>query len=152
MNDATRELGAALGIAVMGSVAASQYGSAVDGLTNGLPAELATKAQSSISGALQAASSLPGAAGDALRNGAEAAFMDGIHFAVMAGTAIALIAAVIIYRYLPRQLSHEGAMHGGVEAMEDAAELGLAGVPPVFADEEFPGDDDRRVVADPAAT
>jgi EmrB/QacA subfamily drug resistance transporter len=152
MNDATRELGAALGIAVMGSVAASQYGSAVDGLTSGLPAELATKAQASISGALQAASSLPGTTGDALRNGAEAAFMDGIHFAVMAGTAIALIAAVIIYRYLPRQLSHEGPMHGGVEAMEDAAELGLAGVPPVFADEEFPGDDDRRVVADPAPT
>ena len=28
-------------------------------------------------------------------------------------------------------------MHGGLEAMEDAAELGIAGIPPVFADEEF---------------
>jgi len=149
MNDATRELGAALGIAVMGSIAASQYGSAVEGLVGGLPAELATRAEASISGALQVAAGLPGDASEALRTGAEAAFMDGIHFAVVAGTIIALIASVVVYRFMPKQVAHEGAMHGAAESMEDAAELGLAGVPPVFPDEEFPGDDDRRVVPDP---
>ena len=30
-------------------------------------------------------------------------------------------------------------MHGAIESMEDAAELGLAGTPPIFADVE-----DRR--------
>jgi MFS family permease len=141
MNDATRELGAALGIAVMGSIAASQYGSAVGGLVSGLPEDLATKAESSISGALQVAAGLPGAAGDALRVGAETAFVDGIHFAVMTGTVVALAAAVLVYRLMPRNLAHEGAMHGAVESMEDAAELGLAGVPPVFPDEVFVGDE-----------
>jgi EmrB/QacA subfamily drug resistance transporter len=144
MNDATRELGAALGIAVMGSIAASQYSSAVDGLTTGLPESARTMADASISGALQVASTLPGAAGDALRVGAETAFVDGIHFAVVAGTIIALFASVLVYRFMPRHLAHEGAMHGAVESMEDAAELGLAGVPPVFPDEVFPGDEDRR--------
>ena len=108
MNDATRELGAALGIAVMGSIAASQYGSAVAELVVGLPDELATKAESSISGALQVASSLPGAAGDALRVGAESAFMDGMHFAVIAGTVIALFASVVVYRFMPRERRPRG--------------------------------------------
>ena len=143
MNDATRELGAALGIAVMGSIAASQYGSALQELVVGLPSDLATKAESSISGALQVASSLPGGAGEALRVGAESAFMDGMHFAVVAGTAIALFASVVVYRFMPRTVAHQGAMRGGLESMEDAAELGLAGIPPVFADEEFASDAER---------
>ena len=41
-------------------------------------------------------------------------------------------------------------MHGAAESMEDVAELGLAGVPPVFPDEEFAGDDARRSGAEPA--
>ena len=144
MNDATRELGAALGIAVMGSIASSQYSSKLAGLTSGLPEAAQHSASSSISGALQVASQLPGAAGEALKVGAESAFVDGLHFAVTAGSLLALGAAFLVWKFLPRTLAHEGAMHGAVEAMEDAAELGIAGIPPVFADEEFPGDDDRR--------
>jgi hypothetical protein len=37
-------------------------------------------------------------------------------------------------------------MHGPVEAMEDVAQLGIAGVPPIFADERFPGDAVPEVV------
>jgi EmrB/QacA subfamily drug resistance transporter len=143
MNDATRELGAALGIAVMGSIASSQYSSQLAGLTAGLPDAARHAAESSISGAIQVASQLPGAAGDALKAGAESAFVDGLHFAVTAGSLLALGAAFLVWRFLPRQLAHEGAMHGGVEAMEEAAELGLAGIPPVFADEEFASDATR---------
>jgi hypothetical protein len=78
---------------------------------------------------------LPAPAGDALRAGADAAFIDGLHFAVTAGSLLALLAAFVVVRYLPARFSHEGAMHDGVSAMEDVAELGLAGVPPIFADE-----------------
>ena len=153
MNDATRELGAAFGIAVMGSIAASQYSSAVDGLTSGLPGAMQSEAGASISGALRVAASLPAEAGAALRSGAELAFIDGLHFATAAGAVLALVAAFMVWRFLPHQLAHEGAMHGAVESMEDAAELGIAGIPPVFADEEFVGDDERRdeqPVSDPA--
>ena len=136
MNDASRELGAALGVAVMGSLAASQYRSAVGDLTSTLPVALQDTAQSSISGALRVAASLPGAAGDAVRAGASAAFIDGIHLAVTVGALLALFAAFLTVRYLPATFSHDGAMHDGISAMEEAAELGLGGVPPIFADSE----------------
>jgi MFS transporter, DHA2 family, multidrug resistance protein len=135
MNDATRELGAALGVAVLGSVAASKYAASMTGLTAGLsPADQAA-ASTSLAGALQTASQLPEAAGHALSAGADQAFVDGIHLAVTAGAILAAAAAVIVARYLPRVLSHDGAMHDGVAAMEDVAELGLGGVPPLFADD-----------------
>ncbi len=151
MNDATRELGAALGIAVMGSIASSQYSSQLAGLTSGLPEAAQHTASASISGALEVASQLPGAAGDALKLGAESAFVDGLHFAVTAGSLLAVIAAALVWRYLPRTLAHEGAMHGAAESMEDVAQLGLAGIPPVFPDEEFVGDHARDDV-DPRAS
>ena len=135
MNDATRELGAALGVAVLGSVAASKYASNISHLTQGLSAADQASASSSLSGAIQTAAGLPEAAGKALVAGADQAFIDGIHLAVTAGAILAVIAAVIVARYLPRVLSHEGAMEGPLEAMEDAAELGLGGVPPLFDDD-----------------
>jgi EmrB/QacA subfamily drug resistance transporter len=143
MNDATRELGAALGIAVLGSAAASQYSSGLHELTNALPAASAEQATASLAGALQVASSLPGEAGQLLKAGAEAAFMDGFHFASYAGALFAVVSAVVVWKFLPRQLAHQGAMHGGAESLEDVAELGLGGVLPVFPDEVFPGDEEH---------
>jgi EmrB/QacA subfamily drug resistance transporter len=135
MNDATRELGAALGVAVLGSIAASHYTNGVGALVGGLPPASRAAAETSLAGALDVAAGLPGVAGRALSLGAQEAFIGGIHLAVTVGAVLAAIAAVIVYRCLPRDLGSEGAMHGPVAAMEDAAELGLAGTPPIFADE-----------------
>ena len=55
--------------------------------------------------------------------------------AVLAAAGLAIVSAVIVYRYLPHTLAAEGSLHGPVESIEDAAELGLGGTPPVFADE-----------------
>ena len=66
---------------------------------------------------------------------ADAAFVSGIHLAVCVGAILALVSAAIVARYLPHSLAPEGAMHGPVEALEEAAELGLGGVPPVFSDQ-----------------
>jgi EmrB/QacA subfamily drug resistance transporter len=136
MNDATRELGAALGVAVLGSVAASQYGSHISKLTAGLSAADRAKSTASLGGALEVAASLPKAAGALLASGAEHAFVSGIHLAVITGAILCVIAAVTVYRFLPKQISQHGAVHGPVESLEDAAELGIAGVPPVFADDD----------------
>jgi hypothetical protein len=57
-----------------------------------------------------------------------------MHLAVLIGAALAAISAAIVFRYLPHSLAPEGALHGPIESLEDAAELGLGGVPPVFAD------------------
>jgi EmrB/QacA subfamily drug resistance transporter len=134
MNDATRELGAALGVAIMGSAAASQYSASIDTLTTNLPAQAQEAARTSLAGALQTAASLPGNAGAALKTGADTAFINGVHMAVTVGAILAAVASMIVLRYLPKKLAHQGAMHSGVESMEDAAELGLGGTMPIFAD------------------
>jgi EmrB/QacA subfamily drug resistance transporter len=141
MNDASRELGAALGVAVLGSVAASHYANGVGHLVGSLPAAQRSAAESSLAGALDVASHLPGAAGQALATGAQDVFVGGIHMAVTVGAILAVVAAAIVMKFLPRNVGDEGAMHGAVESMEEAAELGLAGTPPIFADEAIAASD-----------
>ena len=134
MNDATRELGAALGIAIIGSIAASRYATKIGHLLTGLSAHDRSDARTSIAGALQVAGRLHGAASTTLTSGAHTSFVAGLHFAVLIGAALSLLAAGFVYRNLPPSLAPEGAMHGPLEALEEVAELGLAGVPPAFSD------------------
>ena len=49
-NDTTRELGGALGVAVLGSLVASQYTSGVSSAVAGLPAEVQEVAEGSLGG------------------------------------------------------------------------------------------------------
>jgi EmrB/QacA subfamily drug resistance transporter len=147
MNDATREFGAALGIAVLGSIAASQYTSKLQDAVHVLPASARSAASSSIAGALAAAHHLPGAAGDAFATVARTAFVDGIHLAAMFGVVLAIVAAFLTRRFLPRTVSHHGAMHSGLEALENAAEFGIGGALPVFPDEQVT--EDERVRSSP---
>jgi EmrB/QacA subfamily drug resistance transporter len=137
-NDATRELGAALGIAVLGSVAASRYSSGISHAVRRLSGPAQAAAKGSLAGALRVAEGLPALAGRALTLDSKSAFVDGIHLAVLAGAALCVISAIIVARYLPRVTDHDSAMHGPLEAAENAAELGLAGVPPVFAEDAAP--------------
>jgi EmrB/QacA subfamily drug resistance transporter len=157
MNDATRELGAALGVAVMGSIAASHYAVSVDAVTGSLPGAAQEAARGSLAGALGVAGQLPAEAAKTLSATAESAFVDGIHLAVTIGAILSVIAAVIVVRYLPKRLSHQSGEHGvtvddvtaeEIDAIETTAELGLAGVPPVTPDDVFPGDDDRDATGD----
>ncbi|MDQ1448567.1 MAG: hypothetical protein QOC79_1538, partial [Actinomycetota bacterium] len=136
MNDATRELGAALGIAVLGSVAASRYAGSVAPALRGLSRADQDSARTSIAGALHVASSLPAGARDNLVAAAQHAFVNGIHLAVIVGATLAVISAGIVWRKLPHTLAQDGAVHGPVEALEEVAAMGLGGVPPVFADEQ----------------
>ena len=59
MNDATREFGAALGVAVLGSIAASRYGSQIATAVSGLGGSDRSQATSSIAGALDVAARQP---------------------------------------------------------------------------------------------
>ena len=132
MNDATRELGAALGIALMGSLAASRYASSLAPVTAHLPSNIRHQAGISLADALGAAAQLGGPAGRALTAGAEHAFIAGIQLAVTCGALLAAAAAIVVFRKLPRQATHSTAQESPVAAMEATAELGLAGVEPAF--------------------
>lgn len=120
MNDATRELGAALGIAVLGSVAASRYAHSIDQL-RGVSESAKVAARDSLAGALAESAKLGGSAGNVLRAGAQQSFMDGLHLAVTFGSILAALSAVLVYRYLPAQTPMSGG-HGAPVADEaDAA-------------------------------
>ncbi len=135
MNDATRELGAALGIAVLGSIAASQYSTHLHDALAKVPNAARVAANSSLAGALHAAEHLPAAAADALTVAARTAFVDGIHVAAMFGIALALLASILTRRFLPRSVAPTSSLHSPLEALENAAEFGLGGAMPVFDDQ-----------------
>ena len=119
---------------MMGSLAASRYASSLSRVTASLPAKISHHAEVSLADALSAARKLGGSAGRLLRLGADHAFIDGIHLAVVGGAVLCAGAAVVVFRKLPHQTIHGSALEGPIEAMETTAALGLAGVEPAFAE------------------
>ena len=106
VNDATRLFGAALGVAVIGSVAASLYGSRLrTTIPHGLPVPAALAAKGSVGGALVAAqhlrlAGLPVAA-QHLSTAAIGAFLHSLAGGCQAAGVIALIGAIIAAALLP---------------------------------------------------
>jgi EmrB/QacA subfamily drug resistance transporter len=94
MNDLTREVGGAVGVAVMGSVVSFWYRPEIASVPD-LGAAQMTEAQSSIDAALKLGRSL-GDAGSALVDTAGDAFLDGIRLSlVVAAAAVALTALLV---------------------------------------------------------
>jgi Na+/melibiose symporter-like transporter len=111
MNDATRELGASLGIAVLGSLAATRYDNSLNHALTGLTAVERTKARSSLAGALNVADKLRTAPGRALTTAAQHSFVNGVHMAVTGGAILVGLSAIAVARWLPREFTH----HEGVD-------------------------------------
>jgi EmrB/QacA subfamily drug resistance transporter len=127
MNDATRELGAALGVAVLGSIAASKYSSSLQDSVTQLPHAAQTQANGSLAGALQVAASLPARAGEELASAAQHAFIDGVHLAALVGVLLAATAAAVVLRFLPRETSHNADAELSIDDVNDELALELAG-------------------------
>jgi EmrB/QacA subfamily drug resistance transporter len=101
VNDLARELGGALGIAVLGSLLQSTYRSNLS--VEGLPAPLAEQARSSLA--------LASRLGPAVATDAQAAFIDGLQFALIfaaAATAVAAIAVTALLRGASRHRADGG--------------------------------------------
>ncbi|MCU1365673.1 MAG: drug resistance transporter, EmrB/QacA subfamily, partial [Ilumatobacteraceae bacterium] len=128
MNDATRELGAALGVAVLGSITATHYahavGPAVDRVLTGSGA---SSAKSALANALAQAATLHGPAKAALTNAADQAFIDGFHVAVLIAAVLAATSSVIVLRYLPNTLRHRVAGPISRSVSESSAEVASVG-------------------------
>jgi hypothetical protein len=93
MNDLARELGDALGIAVIGSVLAATYRSHLT--LPGLPAAVADKARDSFAIAAHI--------GGPVADRASSAFVDGLQLALLVGAGAARFAAVVVVLLLPRR-------------------------------------------------
>lgn len=105
MNDTTRELGGALGVAVLGSVVTSQYTSGIGTSVTGLPAQLRGLADSGLAGALRVSGEIGGTEGDALAAAAKQAFVDGLGLAAIVGSVVVFVAAFVSWKLLPRTAS-----------------------------------------------
>jgi EmrB/QacA subfamily drug resistance transporter len=106
VNDATRLFGATLGVAVIGSVAASLYATRLGAsLPHGLPTQAIVAAKGSVGGALVAAQALGGAGlastAHALAGAAIAAFLHGMAGALRVGGSVAIAGAVMAAALLP---------------------------------------------------
>ncbi|MCU1345207.1 MAG: hypothetical protein JWL70_1473 [Acidimicrobiia bacterium] len=135
MNDASRELGSAFGVALLGSLAASKYKSSVGGAANLLPADARSAARSSLAGAVDAAKGLNESASRTVTAAAQHAFVEGLHLVGSVAAVLAAVAAVIVLRYLPSETKHNASSPSSLASAETAAELGLDGVVPLLAGE-----------------
>jgi len=113
MNDTTRELGGALGVAVLGSVVTSQYTSSLAPSITGLPAQARAVADSGLAGALRVAGEIGGSAGGNLASAAKQAFVDGLSSAAIVATVVVISAAVAAWFLLPSHFGMQATSPGG---------------------------------------
>ncbi|MEU4925816.1 MFS transporter [Streptomyces yokosukanensis] len=100
LSNTFRQVGGALGIAVLGSVLASSYRDGVEGKLGMLPPALRDQAAESIEATLGIAGRL-GDQGKALIAPANDAFLHAMHLTALCGVGVALIGAVVTGLFLP---------------------------------------------------
>jgi len=95
LNDTSREVGGALGVALLGSVLSAGYADAIEPALQGLPPELAEPASEGIGSAFAVAAQA-GDAGPQLIDAAQHAFVDGWVQSMWIGVAMAGVALVYL--------------------------------------------------------
>jgi MFS family permease len=116
LNDLSREVGGALGIAVIGSIVTATYRGSLH-LPVILPAALADRARGSFALAIHA--------GGPLKAAASNAFVDGLHTGLLYAAGAAVLAAVTVTILLPRGLRSPHPAH--IEAHEGPTERESSG-------------------------
>jgi Na+/melibiose symporter-like transporter len=105
VNDTTRQVGGALGIAIIGSVLASTYGSkigdAIAKQSRPVPKPIADAMKSQLGAALAVAHRIGGPVGSVIQTTARHAFVTGMHQGMVVGAVAALVGAVVALVWLP---------------------------------------------------
>ena len=120
VNDTTREVGAAIGIAVLGTLLTVGYRSGMRSQVGDLPETAADAASDSIGTALRIARDLPGERAAALTESAVDAFNRGMTLAMGVSAALLALTAVATYLLYPREPA-------GGQSKSDAATSPAAG-------------------------
>jgi len=101
MNDVTRQVGGALGVAVIGSVLNAVYTAQMTDVVAALPPVAAAAASDSVGAASRIAARIGGPTGATLAQAANGAFVAGLGIAVLVGAGVALLGATLAWRFLP---------------------------------------------------
>ncbi|AIY16640.1 DHA2 family efflux MFS transporter permease subunit [Pimelobacter simplex] len=102
LNDVTRELGTALGVAVLGALLSAGYRNAIDGRLSGLPDDLADTAREGVANAIAAADGA-GSRSDLLVRAAQDSFVEGWQHAMWVGAAVMGVLLVHVLTRGPEQ-------------------------------------------------
>jgi len=104
VNDTTRQVGGALGVAVIGSVLSSVYATKIADFLVGKPVPPTVKSQmeDSLGFALAAGRGISG-----LADIAKQAFVEGMHAGVLVAAGVALVGAIVALVWLPARASYE---------------------------------------------
>jgi MFS family permease len=106
MNNTSRQLGAAIGVAVLGAIVNSTYLSKVSAsdVISGLSAQTGELIKKSIQSALNAAGQLPDVLAFQVVEYAKQAYTNGVFMAVIASVVLLFVAAVISFVVLPKRV------------------------------------------------
>jgi Na+/melibiose symporter-like transporter len=112
MNDTTRQVGGAIGVAVLGSLLSSHYRPALSSALAGkVPASLVTAARDSVGRAVGVARDpshpIPARIGAEIISAAHQSFIGGLHLAAVVAAVIVLIAAAAVVIWLPARAINE---------------------------------------------
>jgi EmrB/QacA subfamily drug resistance transporter len=120
VSNTIRQVGGALGVAVLGSVLSATYRSGMAPHVTNLPAPARGAASESISGGYAVADRL-GAAGQALIGHVNDAFVQAMHYSAIGSAVVALVGAIVVVIWLPRHSAIPAPVP--VEVAEDGREL-----------------------------
>ncbi|MBI5929060.1 MAG: MFS transporter [Chloroflexi bacterium] len=132
MNDTTRELGGALGVAVFGTLMNTVYQDGVGKLKGLLPAQLYDIASGSIQGAHGIAKALPPEVSGTVVSTANRAFVDGMTEAMLIGSGILVLTTLLVLALLPSTV--RPFVEDGEPVTNDDASEGVRPVVPAIGD------------------
>jgi DHA2 family multidrug resistance protein-like MFS transporter len=106
ISETSSELGGALGIAILGSIGAALYRSAMaDAVPPGVPPKAAEAARGTLGGALALATQLPDQLGAAFLGKAREAFTQGLQLTALVSAAMVMVTAILAAGALRRPRS-----------------------------------------------
>jgi EmrB/QacA subfamily drug resistance transporter len=112
LNDVTRELGTALGVALLGAVLTAGYRDGIDDRLGEVPAGTADQAREGVASAMAVAE---GPGGPALARAAQDAFVSGWQHAMWAGAAVLALLLVHVLVAGPRRAHVQATSGGGLD-------------------------------------
>ncbi|MFN8147257.1 MAG: MFS transporter [Candidatus Nanopelagicales bacterium] len=121
VQNTVRQVGGALGVAVIGTLLANQYAKNLTPSLDQLPAQFPSEAKDAMSNSIIATvevlqravgQGLPQSVADAVKNSAFTAFLDASHVTTLVSAALALVAALILWFLLPHITPPQKGAHG----------------------------------------
>jgi EmrB/QacA subfamily drug resistance transporter len=127
VNDTTRQVGGALGVAILGSVLAARYHSLVSGAA-GVPGSVRASAHDSIGKAIEATKGADAATAHQITTLAKESFLSGVRIAYISAALVVCCAIVVTAKWLPARAPSEDELEKIADQPIALVEEGLARV------------------------